>query len=134
MTEEIRTQSPEALEKERVIRRRKELSFELAESKEVFVFPGLKTGALEKLREAEKLVPEGYVTPIDELLRIFETEGFIIERGQQLIVTEKLSTIVTIAPAVTGPGFYGENQLHIKNLVTKGEDPRLDELITLAAV
>lgn len=121
------------LEKERRLKRRRELANELSEAREIFVFTGLKEGALKTLRENDLLAPVGYVTPIDNLLIILQNEGFRVEGGLQSVEPEKKPSIITIAPAVTEGGFYGENLLHIKNLLITSEmDPRLQELINLA--
>jgi hypothetical protein len=133
MTEQFKDNDALKIEKEKIIRRRLELTFELVESGEVFPFQGLKAGAYERLKEADTLDSEGYVTPIDELLRIYEAEGVRVGSGMQMRKTERPPSTITVAPAVTGPGFYGENLLHMKNLdVVEGMDERLSELIRLS--
>jgi hypothetical protein len=121
------------VEKDKKVRRRKELSLELSESIERFSFPGLREGVYEQLKADEDYVDPDYVTPIDTLLELFKEQGMVVDRGSQLIETDKKSSVVTVRPAATEAGFYGENLLHIKNLnVEVTMDPHLAELIKLA--
>lgn len=121
------------IEKEKKIRRRKELSFELAEAAEHFVFPGLVVGAYEQLKADDEYADPDYVTPIDTLLELFKEQGLVVDSGSQLVETDKKSSVITVRPAATEAGFYGENLLHIKNLqIGDDMDPRLAELIALA--
>jgi hypothetical protein len=120
------------ISREKRERRAKELSLELAESGETFTFPGLRAGAHELLKEADDLAGSGYVTPIDDLLTLMKEQGMQIDKGHQIKTTEKDTSIVTVRPAGTEAGFYGENLLHLKNLnITSDMDPRLVELIEL---
>ena len=125
----------EGFEKERMVRRRKELSLELFESGETFPFPGLLASAYEQLKADDEYADPNYVTPIDTLLGLCKEQGVVVDSGAQLIETDKKPSVITVRPAGTDAGFYGENLLHIKNLaIMEGMDPRLAELIRLAAV
>lgn len=56
------------------------LARELAESQEVFPFPGIDSEAYLKIRSGQEEFP-GYATPIDELLERFENEGMKVVLG-----------------------------------------------------
>ena len=123
----------ENIEKEKKVRRRLELAHELSESGEAFSFPGLHPDAYIQLKVADGFTDANYVTPIDALLVLFREQGMRVERGPQIIDTEKKTSVITVRPSATQAGFYGENLLHIKNLsITEGMDSRLAELIALA--
>jgi hypothetical protein len=120
-------------EKDKKIRQRKELSLELSESAEQFPFPGLRESAYELLKEADTYANSDYVTPIDVLLELLSQQGMVVDSGPQLEETDKKPSTITVRPAKTEAGLYGENLLHIKNLKeVENMDTRLRELLSLA--
>ena len=56
------------------------LATELRESQELFDFPGIEAETYAKLKASDEEFP-GYVTPIDELLERFKSEGMIVSLG-----------------------------------------------------
>ncbi len=57
------------------------LAVEIIESREVFPFSGLDSGAYAKIKADEEESP-GYATPIDELVKRFEDEGMRVVLGK----------------------------------------------------
>lgn len=57
------------------------LALELSESMENFPFPGIKPESYARIKADEEEFP-GYATPIDELLKRFESEGLKVVLGK----------------------------------------------------
>ncbi|MBI5913337.1 hypothetical protein HY839_02755 [Candidatus Azambacteria bacterium] len=72
---------PDQEEKERKKGEIITLARELSESQESFPFPGIESGSYEKLKAADEEFP-GFVTPIDELIVRFESEGMKVALGE----------------------------------------------------
>lgn len=56
------------------------LATELCESQEILPFPGIEAEAYAKLKASDEEFP-GYVTPIDELIERFKSEGMKVALG-----------------------------------------------------
>jgi hypothetical protein len=103
-----------------------ELTKELMGEFMVFRFPGIRPEILEKLREEEKEFP-GYVTPIDELIKIFTEKGAKISLGDN-----PKNGNVFILPLVAGVNTEEDSILARSLLIEDGMDERLKKLIELS--
>jgi len=79
MTEEF----PQDIEdnKDQLRQKKIEMALELAESGEIFPFPGITSSSYEKMKTDEEEFP-GYTTPIDELIARFQNEGMKVVLGK----------------------------------------------------
>jgi hypothetical protein len=82
MSESLPNETEEA-EKERKKKEYIALAEKLAERREGLPFPGINPESYAALKAAEEEFP-GFATPIDELVRRFESEGFKVAFGKEL--------------------------------------------------
>ena len=115
----------ENVEKDKEEQRRKkiiDLTRELSESRECFIFPGFDSDSYQRLKAQDEEFP-GLVTPIDELEKRFKEEGIKIVFG-----SDPESCNVYILPFGSNDnrndGIFPEHLKIVENM-----DPRFKELI-----
>ncbi len=113
-----------ASEQEQKTREVVALAKELSESREVFPFPEIESGAYSKLKATDEEYP-GYTTPIDELVVRFAQEGIKVVLG-----SHPDSGNVFILPA--GSDDIERDSVFPRHLQFSDDmDPRLKKLILL---
>ncbi len=121
------TASPESIQnKEQVVDKIRSISLALSlrygEEKEVLVFPGISESVFNKMKDDEEGLPEGYFTPINELVLKWS-------KGIKITCNQDGSNPLFSA---AGEDFDFENSLPIDKLdSTKIQDSELLELLQL---